>query len=612
MVLALMISTARQDSLIMDELAHIPAGYGYANYLDYRLNPEHPPLLKAASGFLMTFLRPNFPTESSAWQTEVNGQWAQGNLFLFQSGNDADRLIFLARLAPILLTLLLILFVYYWAKQLLGGRWALLPALLVGLSPNFLAQGHYVTTDIAAAFGIAVGIYYFLNFLERPSRKHLVFAGLAFGLAQLMKFSAVLLGPYFLLLILIFYLSGVSRDWYSTERGARLRRFGVRAWHYVRAAFLVFIIGYALVVYPVYFLFTRNYPLSKQVSDTEFTLTSFAGGPTPDGQTCKSMRCLADLNIWLAKHEATRPAAEYILGVLMVTQRSEGGNTAYFMGQVSAAGSHLYFPTVYLMKEPLPVLLLVLLGLYFGLRRGLRTLRDKSRKWSTKLLDYLNLNFSEFAILLFVVLYWVYSIQSPLNIGFRHLFPALPLIYLLVGSAWQKQFASGQGWRAAVKFASFFFLVFWFVAGTALAYPYYLSYFNEMAGGTGSGYRYVTDSNFDWGQDMLRLRQFVAAHPEIDKIAVDYFGGADTKYYLGDKVENWWSSRGNPAEAGIHWLAISANTLQGAIQPAAPGFDRKQEDSYPWLIASRPRPAGIGAVPPPDYKAGTSIFIYKL
>ena len=35
----------------MDELAHIPAGYGYIHNFDYRLNPEHPPLVKALAMF---------------------------------------------------------------------------------------------------------------------------------------------------------------------------------------------------------------------------------------------------------------------------------------------------------------------------------------------------------------------------------------------------------------------------------------------------------------------------------------------------------------------------------------------------------------------------------
>src|SRR6185436_16156131 len=77
----LMARGAYTDSAIMDELAHIPAGYGYVSELDYRLNPEHPPLVKVLAGIPMLFLNPNFPTEHSSWTSDINGQWEMGRQF---------------------------------------------------------------------------------------------------------------------------------------------------------------------------------------------------------------------------------------------------------------------------------------------------------------------------------------------------------------------------------------------------------------------------------------------------------------------------------------------------------------------------------------------------
>lgn len=630
------------ESAITDELAHIPAGYGYVRYLDFRLNPEHPPLLKALSAVPLLFLDLNFPTRESSWTDDVNGQWTAGAQFLYESGNDADRVIRWSRAGPIILTLVLVVFIYLWSRELMGAWWALLPSFLFGLSPNVLAHGHYVTTDIAAAFGVVFATYFFLKFLHHPSKKNLVYAGLAFGVAQLAKFSAALLIPFFFFLVLVFYAVGLWNNWRETEPRARLRRFGTRALRYFRATAVIFAIGFVLVVYPMYALFTANYPMEKQTADTEFILTSFAGGPAPEGQTCSPMRCLAEANIWMTKNPVTRPAAEYLLGLLMVLQRSAGGNTAYFWGEVSAAGSPLYFPGVYLLKEPLPVLAITFVALLLGLKSMLLKTLRYPRHALRSLMDYLSVNFSEFSMITFIVLYWAWSIQSPLNIGFRHLFPVLPFIYILSAGAWKKWIV-GYDWRnvvqspfgfilgvknaflGAVKYVFLVLLILWTLAETAFAAPYFLSFFNGFAGGifgrdAWTGYRYVTDSNFDWGQDLLRLKEFVDANPEVDKIAVDYFGGGSPEYYLKDIAEYWWSARGNPKDQGISWLAVSANTLQSAIQPAAAGFERKPEDEYRWLTdlrppaptgASGPQP-GIGNVPEPDYRAGTSIFIYKL
>ena len=60
------------DSLTIDETAHLPAGYTYWKEGDYRLNPEHPPLMKLMAGFPLLFLDTTYDTGKS-WQE--NDQW---------------------------------------------------------------------------------------------------------------------------------------------------------------------------------------------------------------------------------------------------------------------------------------------------------------------------------------------------------------------------------------------------------------------------------------------------------------------------------------------------------------------------------------------------------
>lgn len=175
-----------------------------------------------------------------------------------------------------------------------------------------------------------------------------------------------------------------------------------------------------------------------------------------------------------------------------------------------------------------------------------------------------------------------------------------------------------------VKYILLIALLVWLLLETLFAAPYFLSYFNEVGGGVWNGYHYVTDSNYDWGQDLLRLQNWVNTSSVIgpdDKIAVDYFGGGNPSYYLGAREVNWSSAQGNPADQGIHWLAVSVNSLQGAIQPLGPDespTSRDASDTYSWLTAIRSSTSGswpvgmMGAVPTPDYRIGTSIFIYHL
>ncbi|MEK7555252.1 MAG: glycosyltransferase family 39 protein [Patescibacteria group bacterium] len=612
----LMLNASLKESATMDELAHIPSGYGYARYLDYRLNPEHPPLVKALSALPLLFQNLNFPTDKSSWRTDVNGQWVAGAQFLYESGNDADKIVGWARLGPMLLTLLLVIFIYIWARELIGRWWALLPTFLFSFSPAVLAHGHYVTTDIGAALGIFLAIYYFVKFLFSPSRKHLIWAGLAFGIAQLIKFSAVLLIPFFIFLIIIFLIWKINLEW---------RKILL---HFLKCAgqlISIFIIGYALV-YAVYFLFTFNYPVEKQVSDTKTILTSFADGPAPSNKICdlnhNKLRCLADINIIMSENRLTRPLAEYMLGVLMVMQRSSGGNTAYFLGEVSASGWWYYFPMVFILKEPIPSMILIGLAFLLGLWSIIKNLKPKTYKLKT-FSDYIGTHFAEFSMISFVIFYWLYSIKSPLNIGIRHILPTMPFIYILTASAlkkWtiRKMINDERLWKRIAKTifnlikTSFkgvviAVLIIWYLTEVLFATPHYLSYFNQFGGGVESGYKYVVDSNYDWGQDLKRLKIFVEKNlSNNDKIAIDYFGGGNSKYYLGEnKVEYWQSSKGNPKEEGINWIAISINNLQGAIGKLHQGQLRNPEDEYRWLKALKDPYK-------PDAKAGTSIFIYHL
>jgi hypothetical protein len=623
---SLMFWASRTDSAIDDELAHIPAGYGYVSQLSYDLNPEHPPLVKALAMLpVLLFEHPNFPATSTAWTTAVNGEWSMGTQFLYQSGNDANAIIQTARIFPILLTILTIILIYLLARRLMGAWWALMPAFMFAFDPTILAHGHYVTTDLGAAFGAVLSLFFFLRYLERPSTCNLWLAGLAFGIGQITKFSTPLVTVAFIFITLVMWVR---------EMIAVQHRWSWRGGRWLWKLILMIVIGYVFIVYPVYTLFTVHYPIAKQVSDTTEILTSFANGPTPAGQMCKGMRCLADVDIWGAGHAVTRPFAEYLLGLLMSLQRSAGGNTIYFLGHIVDTGGWIYFPVLFLLKEPIPTLVIIFLAFAIAvwgiIKRILnnRTVENDLRALN----DYLVTHLAEFSLASFVVIYWSYSINSPLNIGIRHILPTLPMMYILAAGVWKKwvmKFNIFDLRRSVITLAAKYILLLalliWLILETLFAVPYFLSYFNEFGGGVWGGYHYVTDSNYDWGQDLLRLQTWVNTSGVIgpnDKIAVDYFGGGDPSYYLGSREVNWSASKGDPATQGIHWLAISVNQLQGAIEPL--GADeassiRNASDTYSWLTALRPIAtttnwfgSTMGNVPTPDYRVGTTIFVYKL
>ena len=190
--------SVKNDSLTMDEVAHLPSGYSYLTQKDMRLNPEHPPLIKDLAAFPLLFIKNiKFPSEISAWQKDVNGQWDFGRYFLYNTGNPADKMIFWGRMPMILILILLGFFIFKWAKELFGNKAGLLALFLFSFSPTLLAHGRLVTTDVGAAAGATVATYYFLKSLKSPAKKNIIIAGIVFGIAQLLNFSENLLVPFF-------------------------------------------------------------------------------------------------------------------------------------------------------------------------------------------------------------------------------------------------------------------------------------------------------------------------------------------------------------------------------------------------------------------------------
>src|SRR3989344_1789138 len=225
--IVLAVTSVWDDSLIVDEIPHIGAGYSYVAKQDLRLNPEHPPLVKLLAGIPLLFLDlKQSAFETKPWQRDVNGQWEFGRTLIYNSGNDADQIGHYAKLPMFLFFILAGILIFKWGKKLYGNSGGLIALTLFSFSPTILAHSRFVTTDIPALFGIIFGTYFFINYLQKNTRKNFWLASIAFGLALLTKFSTFLLVPYFLIIALIWGLIGKSaihplENSRATSRGSR-------------------------------------------------------------------------------------------------------------------------------------------------------------------------------------------------------------------------------------------------------------------------------------------------------------------------------------------------------------------------------------------------------
>jgi hypothetical protein len=363
-----------------------------------------------------------------------------------------------------------------------------------------------------------------------------------------------------------------------TFRSARARSMLAPFFRSLLQTCCIIAIGY-LVIYPVYLHHIWNYAPANQVKMAEMFRDNYGMHGSAK-----------DIVIWASDKSVLRPWAQYFLGLLATLKASNWGQGVFFMGKVYPTGMRIYFPFVYLVKEPLALHILTIVALLFGLSRIRRPIFSAS-PITRRVRAWLAAHFTEFALLLVLGIYWAALIRSNMNIGVRHLLPAFPFTFVLVAKQIvallrRMELSPVAKWGSRLALGG---LLAWQAASVLRVHPSYLAYFNEVTGGPDGGWRYVNDSNLDWGQDVKRMAQFVEQRG-ITGIHTEYFGPADPSYYL---KERYLGSLGC-SEPPRGWVAVSAMVYPGS--PWAPQCDYQRWLPMEKLVAT----------------IGHSIFIFQV
>lgn len=246
---ALLIPGIRDLTATYDEHTHLPSGYTYLKTGDFRLNPQHPPFVKLLAAAPLLLVDPELELRDPAWQGPNRDEWAFGARFLYT--NDTDRLLFWGRLPIVLLSLMLSVYVFVWARQLFGpaAGWASL--LLCVFSPTLLAHSRFVTFDAPLAVFYTITLYHFWRWQRDGRWIHSIAGGLALGLALATKFSGVILLPVLLLLLPICLLKrhalSVKNILLGTALALLLAALVIQACYFFPLSFEPYLDGIALV-----------------------------------------------------------------------------------------------------------------------------------------------------------------------------------------------------------------------------------------------------------------------------------------------------------------------------------------------------------------------------
>lgn len=549
------ISSAWQSSQIIDESPHLAAGHSYWQTGQYLLNPEHPPLIKLLAAMPLQFFDLAPLSDNPGWLTD--NQWWAGTHFLYHNTVSHTWLLFWGRLPIMLLSIALGWLIYKWSSRLFGPLGGLISVVMYAFDPTILGHSRWITTDLGIALGMFGTMYALSRFFERRTWLRAGVFALVFALAQVTKFSAIILVPLTLAFLLI--------DWWQ-NRQPTVKPGGVS-----RARLIWLTLGTTfLVVWASY-----GFQIQTPYSDPEVA-RQFAPGKSQihyDDAIVRAVNLLTDTetaigkrSLWLAQNLHVS-AYSYFKGFGVLANHNFWGHTAYLLGEYSKTGWWYYFPVAFVVKSPLTTLAFLAVLLWWSARYLYRGSRVHTFAHTLK-----HLPISHWILFVTPLAYFAWTLTSKLNLGVRHELPIFPFLFVGMG-------AFGP-WLAKVAVKSWLKylwggLTAFFLLSSSLIYPHYLSYFNEAVGGPRQGHRYLLDSNIDWGQDLLHLKRWLDER-KIDFIYFHYFGTADPRAY-GIEHES------PPTNEEI----ASLPSFQGLVAISLSGLYSEQRE-YSWLLEYEP------------------------
>ena len=573
----LMIGPAWQDSATVDETTHLSAGYlrWHGKPMGIHLD-DHPPLDQLVEAAPLLFMDVKYSDTALAilrgelgyawtenWRYEIQsikgllepgctGSYVQlpplgdvmvqwecptrypftswywwgcpesqmfGKVFVYGGLNDGDAMLFAGRLGQIAITLLTGVVVFLWTRRVTNQEWAALMALGVwAFQPIALAHGHLTDTDMGGAFGFALAIYMFARFLQQPTLKGATLSGATTGLAFMLKFTALLLGPIYVLML--------AFSW---------KKLKIKFPPLCKMTVVFLLTGWAVTL-------VAYFP-------------QWAPAPAPTTAEV----AVFNMPAWFQTLRPVLIPPVFFKGIAITLGHATGGLEAYYHGQWSSGRDLRYFPVALFLKSPVAYMALLFGGLALFLRRV----------WSTGVLEW--------SAWLGALLYLLPAMASGVKIGVRHLLPMLPLLSVGIGCAVAKVTDRRLKLAAATLLA-------WQALSVAFAYPLYIQYFSEAVGGARNGYKYLIDSNFDWGQDAKRLKTFLDEH-QIGHIYLDYFGTAFSVDYL--KIPNTRVTAETAKNIQHGTLVVSVSQL---VRP-----------EWSWLRETRQ----------PDARVAYTLFVYQ-
>lgn len=561
----LLLRSAFLLSPTIDEPAHLASGIRHWKQGRFDLYRVNPPLVRMIGA--VPVLAAGVTAETKDWHNpkDPRPEFAAGMRLMMSNGDSGFRFVTLARLPVLAFSVIGAVYCGIWAVELFGPQ-ARLPAVVMWcFHPLILGHGALLTADVAAATAGCITARLFSRWLTQPRWIDSAAWGVALGFGLSIKSTWCLLSPIW------------PAIWIVFRCFRRRPGMGAEALQLLVGAILS-----ATIVNSVYLWRDVGVPLGEY----QFSCGLLGGKPSDTG--AESLTGNRFLGTIVGALPVPLPA-DYVYGMDLQRVDFERGTTTWMFGEKRTGPVPEFYPIALTLKTPVGLLIAGLLSLVVLPRLSLENG-----------LILFGISISLFAALIS---------NSTVN-HVRYAIPILPFAIVYVSGS-----ASVLFERRVIFYRSFMSVVFWGAASSAMTSPWHISYLNEFVRPGKSTAMCLVDSQTDWGQGLLAVRDWLKSHPEVEDLKLAYYGSVPPSLAGIDfEIPPIWPVNDDLALADdsgrlttgpqAGWYAISGSLLVGADGRVLDQRGRSlpvTAPSFRWLLTFEPV-----ATP------GGSIFVFNV
>jgi len=572
-------TAALTKGVSFDEGQQLAVGYNIWLRGDYRIEGANGDLIKRWSTLPYLVSRPDFVgPDDPTWRAAEPYELA--HRFFFEIGNRPETLLWQGRAMITLLGIALGFLIWRCSRELFGPTAALISLGLFAFSPNMLAFGAIVSTDLSITVTLFAAVWCIWRLLHEITWGRLAASLGWIGLLLLAKLTALVIIPITAVLLVVRFTVGppLLVRW-------RSRSYPVTRRH-TQTAIICGLIGLHIAAgwTAIWAHYGFRFPASPDPGNTDIRFREIT---FPDGMSGAAEQFIGWSTRVRFLPEGFCRGVESLMG-------DDDQLPAYMRGKWKHGGWRSFFPyTIWVKTQPTLFVLLALGGfLWWQARRRVQPASERAAPPLYAATPHLAL----------IVVYLTVAAAGDINLGHRHVLPIYPSLYIIAG-------AVAIGWRRRAMWGRIAIgvLLGWRVVDSLQARPNYLAYFGPQAGGSEEGHKHLVDSSLDWGMNLPALKRWLDRHNPGNRepVFLAYFGTDSPEYYgiKSQRLPGFIDRRPKTTYALTPGYYIISATLYRGVYSAAfgpwnPVYERVYQLALKSVVrfASTNDPAGRAAL----------------